>query len=128
MVDPSPDMLEFFAERHLASLTLVRPNGLPHVTPVGFTWDQVAGLARVITWSGSVKARLLEGSGPLEAAICQVDGGRWVTLLGLAEVSADSGRCAEAVRRYASRYCEPKDRGTERRVIEIQVRRLLGRA
>lgn len=129
MVDMSDAMAEFVRERHLASLTLVRGDGRPHVTPVGFTWDVDAGLARVITWNGSVKAKLLsEASGGLRAALCQVDGGRWATMEGLAIVTADMERCREGVRRYAQRYSEPKDRGLDRRVIEIRVDRLLGRA
>ena len=47
---------------------------------------------------------------------------------GVALVTADPDRCAEGVRRYAERYSEPKDRGPDRRVIEITVDRLLGRA
>lgn len=123
----SADALGFVTERHLASLTLVRPDGRPHVTPVGFTWDDDAGLARVITWNGSVKAKLLERHGPLRAAVCQVDGGRWMTVEGLAVVVADPGRCADAVERYAARYSRPKDRGADRRVIEIAAERALGR-
>lgn len=129
MVDVSDAMAEFVRERHLASLTLVRGDGRPHVTPVGFTWDPDTGLARVITWNGSVKAKLLERSpAGLRAAVCQVDGGRWATMEGLAVVTGDPLRCAEGVRRYAERYSEPKDRGPDRRVIEITVDRLLGRA
>lgn len=124
----SPEMLAFLAERHLASLSLVRPDGSLHVTPVGFTWDDGAGLVRIITWSGAVKSRLLERAGPLPAAVCQVDGGRWLTLEGSATVTADLGRCREGVERYALRYSPPKDRGEDRRVIEIAVERVLGRA
>ncbi len=128
MIQLAPPMAAFVAERHLASLTLVRPGGRPHVTPVGFTWDPETGLARVITWSGSVKARLLEANGSLPAALCQVDGGRWCTLDGSAVVTADPERCREGVRRYAARYSQPQDRGEDRRVIEIAVERVLGRA
>lgn len=128
MIDLDPAMLGFVTERHLASLTLVRRDGAPHVTPVGFTWDPELGLARVITWSGSVKARILDEAGTLRGALCQVDGGRWVTLEGEAVVTADSDRCHEGVRRYATRYGEPKDRGDDRRVIELRVNRVLGRA
>lgn len=122
------DVLDFMAERHLASLTLIRPDGRPHVTPVGFSWDDGSGLARVITWSGSVKAGLLDAAGSSRAALCQVDGGRWLTLEGEATVTADPERCREAVHRYAQRYSEPKDRGAERRAIEIRIDRVLGRA
>lgn len=122
------DMLAFLAERHLATLSLPRPDGSLHVTPVGFSWDDRSGLARVITWNGSVKTSLLNRAGVLRAALCQVDGGRWLTLEGPATVTADPARCAEGVRRYAERYSPPKDRGADRRVIEITVDRVLGRA
>ncbi len=122
-------MQEFVTERHLASLTIVTSTGRPHVTPVGFTWDAETQLVRVITWAGSMKAKILERSGtPMKAAICQVDGGRWVTLEGTAVVTAEKDRCEEGTKRYAKRYSEPKDRGEERRVIELTVERVLGRA
>ena len=124
---PEP-MLGFLRERHLASLTIVTAEGVPHVTPVGFTWDADSGIVRIITWNGSRKARLLERQGSLPAAVCSVDGGRWVTMSGPAVVTADPERCAEAVRRYAERYSEPKERGTDRRAIELTVTKVLGRA
>ena len=116
--------IEFVTERHLAVLTLVRPNGRPHATPVGFTWDQATGLARVITWSRSMKSRLLE-TGELAGTICQVDGGRWVTLEGPCSVTSEPVACADAVFRYADRYAQPKDRGPERRVITMVAERIL---
>ena len=128
MIELTSEMAVFVAERHLSSLTLVRADGTPHVTPVGFTWDAEAGLARVITWNGSVKARLLGRQGPLRAALCQVDGGRWCTLEGEASVTADPDRCAAGVARYTERYGAPRDRGADRRVIELSVSRMLGRA
>jgi PPOX class probable F420-dependent enzyme len=120
---PGADVLAFLRERHLATLTTLRPDGSPHVVAVGFTWD--VGLARVITFARSRKARNLAGGG--RAAVCQVDGARWLTLEGAAVVSADPSRVAEAVRRYATRYRQPGDR-EDRVVIEITVDRVLGRA
>jgi PPOX class probable F420-dependent enzyme len=125
-VELSEDARAFVTERHLATLTLVRPDGRPHVTPVGFTWDAESGLARVITWSGSRKAALLTEHGSLAAALSQVDGGRWLTLSGPAVVSADPARCREGVRRYAERYRPPGDRGDARRVIEVAVDHVMG--
>ncbi len=135
------------ADRHLATLSIPRPGQSPHVTPVGFTWDDEAGLARVITFADSQKVKLLEAAAPGVAApgvvqpeparseaavparvsICQVDGGRWLTLEGAAQVTADKSRCEEGVRRYGLRYRPPKDRGELRRVIEIQVDAVKGR-
>jgi PPOX class probable F420-dependent enzyme len=119
------DVLAFLAERHLATLTTVRPDGTPHVVPVGFTWDDETGLARVITSGGSRKVRHLAAGG--RVALCQVDGGRWLTLEGRAEVTAEPARVAEAVERYAERYRAPRP-NPERVAVEITVDRVLGRA
>jgi|TARA_B110001454_G_scaffold49791_1_gene48906 hypothetical protein len=122
--DPGPAFTAFVAERHLAVLTLVRSNGRPHSTPVGFTWDADHARARIITWSGSVKVSLL-AAGSLEGSICQVDGGRWLTIEGPCTVTSDPAACADAVQHYATRYRPPKERGTERRVILLEATRIL---
>jgi PPOX class probable F420-dependent enzyme len=123
----SPEVTQFLTDRHLATLTTMRPDGTPHVVAVGFTWDAEAGLVRVITWAGSRKARNLVARPGSPAAVCQVEGGRWLTLEGTAEVTDDPQRVAEGVRRYAERYRQPGERD-DRVVIEIGVTRVLGRA
>lgn len=115
----------FVTERHLATLTTLRPDGSPHVVAVGFTWDASSGLARVITFAPSRKARNLLAAPGSRAAVSQVDGGRWLTLEGPAEVTDDPDRVAEAVRRYADRYRQPGERD-DRVAIEIHVDRVLG--
>ena len=63
--DLGPDLLDFLAERHLATLTTLRADGTPHVVPVGVTYDADARLARVITSGTSAKARnVREGRAP----------------------------------------------------------------
>ena len=121
------DALAFLRERHLATLTTLRPDGSPHVVAVGFTWDHDDGVARVITWDTSVKARNVAASPGSPAVVSQVDGGRWLSLEGAATVTTDVDRCRDAERRYAQRYREPKQRA-DRAVIEIAVDRILGRA
>jgi PPOX class probable F420-dependent enzyme len=121
--DLTADALEFLAERHLATYTSMRGDGTPHVTAVGFTWDAAAGLARVITGGGSQKARNAR-DGTL-AAVCQVDGGRWLTLEGVARATDDPARVAEAVQRYAARYRQPRV-NPARVAIEIEVTRVIG--
>src|SRR5690606_1639179 len=69
--DLSEAALAFLTERHLATLTTVRPDGSPHVVPVGFTWEASEGLARVITSGTSQKARNAARGGP--AVLCQVE-------------------------------------------------------
>ena len=125
-----PELEAFTTERHLATLTTLRPDGTPHVTPVGFTWDADAGLVRVITFAPSRKARnLQQGTGASpggRAVVCQVDGGRWLTFEGPATVTDDPERVAEAVRRYGVRYRQPGER-VDRVAIEVAVDRITGR-
>ena len=127
MIDPAnvpPEALEFLGDYHLATLTTLLPNGSFHSVPVGFTWDDELGLARVITFAPSRKARNLAEGG--RASGCQVDGGRYLSLEGPAVVTSEPDRVAEGVRRYAERYRQPKERD-DRVVIEISVEHIRGR-
>jgi PPOX class probable F420-dependent enzyme len=121
------EFLEFWRERRLATLSTVRPDGTPHVVPVGVTLDAEAGLARVITSGDSHKARqvLAAGSAGAAVAICQADGRRWSTLEGRAVVRADPESVADAERRYAERYRVPRV-NPRRVVLEIAISRVLG--
>jgi PPOX class probable F420-dependent enzyme len=122
---PGDSVLDFLAERHLATLTTLRADGSPHVVAVGFTYSSAEQLVRVITFGPSVKARNAARGG--RAAVSQVDGGRWLTLEGTVSVTSDAAAVAEAVDRYAARYGRPGDRD-DRVAIEIHVDRILGRA
>ncbi|MEU6550396.1 MULTISPECIES: pyridoxamine 5'-phosphate oxidase family protein [unclassified Streptomyces] len=131
-VDPgAPDepYLRFWRERHLCTLTTLRPDGSPHVVPVGVTYEPGARLARVITNKASAKAAHVLAAGPEGArvAVCQVDGRRWATLEGRAYVRGEPERVAEAERRYAERYERTPSPNPSRVVIEIRVERALGR-
>jgi PPOX class probable F420-dependent enzyme len=123
----SPDFETFWAERRICLLTTLRPDGTPHVVPVGATIDLASGIARVITRRHSRKVANVRAAGPggARVAVGQVDGGRWCTVEGLAVVREDRESVAEAERRYAQRYRVPKP-NPERVVIEITVDRLLG--
>ena len=131
-VDPrQPDAayLSFWRERHLCTLTTLRPDGTPHVVPVGVTYDPEAGLARVITNKSSAKVGhvLAAGAEGARVAVCQVDGRRWATLEGQAFVRTEPGRIAEAERRYAERYERVPSPNPSRVVIEIELRAAMGR-
>ena len=119
------DVRTFLTGRHLATLTTLRPDGTPHVVAVGFTWDDEAQLARVITGGTSRKAAHVRTGSP-RAVVAQVDGPRWLSLEGVPTVSDDPERVAEAVRRYALRYRQPSP-NPARVVVEIAVDRVLGR-
>ncbi|EPH46369.1 pyridoxamine 5'-phosphate oxidase family protein [Streptomyces aurantiacus] len=133
---PPAPYLSFWRERHLCTLTTLRPDGTPHVVPVGVTYDPEAGLARVLANKSSRKvAHVLAASGASGAdgpgarvAVCQVDGRRWATLEGRAVVSAEAGRVAEGERRYEERYGRAPRVNPDRVVIEIHLDRALGKA
>jgi F420H(2)-dependent biliverdin reductase len=124
--DPGPELLAFLTERHLATLTTLRPDGSPHVVPVGVTYDPATRTARVITSGTSAKVRHVRDGGG-RVAVCQVDGRRWVTLEGTAQVRDDAASVADAVERYARRYRQPRE-NPARVAIEISVDRILGNA
>ncbi len=116
----SPALLEFIAERHLATLVTQRADGSPHAVPVGFTMHQ--GNVRVITFSTSVKAKNAARGG--RASVTQLDGARWVTLEGSVRLLTDATSVSDAVDAYARRYRPPKVRA-DRVVVEIEVDRVL---
>ena len=70
----------------MCTLTTLRPDGTPHVVPVGVTYDPEARLARVITSKSSAKVRHVLAAGPdgARVAVCQMEGRRWATLEGRA--------------------------------------------
>jgi PPOX class probable F420-dependent enzyme len=121
-----PDaVLQFLADRHLATLTTLRADGSPHVVPVGFSYDAAERCVRIITFTPSAKVGNARRGA--RAAVSQVDGGRWLTLEGTVTVTDDPQRVALAVDGYAQRYRQPGER--ENRVaIEISVDRIMGRA
>lgn len=120
MMELTPALAEFIAERHLAVLATQRADGSPHAVPVGFTWSD--GVARVITFAPSVKARNAARGG--RASVTQIDGARWVTFEGPVRLRDDAASVVSAVAAYAQRYRQPKVRD-DRVVIEIEVDRVM---
>lgn len=117
------DALAFLTERHLAMLTTLRADGLPHVVAVGFTFDPKTHIARVITTGGSQKAVNAARGGV--AVLSQVDGARWLSLEGHAGVSTDVESVRDAELRYAQRYRTPRA-NPRRVVVEVHIERVLG--
>lgn len=121
----SADGRAFVTVRALATLTTLRADGSPHVCPVGYTYDAEADVLRVITGAASQKA-VNVGRDP-RMVLCQVDGPRWLTLEGEGVVCAKPAEVADAVRRYAARYRQPRE-NPARVVLIAAVTRLLGSA
>jgi len=128
--NPGPTYLDFWRERHVCTLTTLRPDGTPHVVPVGVTYDPETRIARVITGRNTRKAAHVRAAGPEGArvAVCQMQGRRWATLEGRAVVRTEPDEIQDAVRRYAERYERTPRPNPERIVIEITVDRALGNA
>jgi PPOX class probable F420-dependent enzyme len=117
--------LDFWRERHLCSVTTLRRDGSPHVVPMGVVVDPEHGLAWAITSRRSQKVANLRSGGDPRVAVCQVDGRRWSTLEGTAEVRDDEESVAEAVRRYAERYRQPRE-NPDRVAIRISLTTSIG--
>ncbi|WP_330331302.1 TIGR03618 family F420-dependent PPOX class oxidoreductase [Streptomyces sp. NBC_00536] len=130
VLNPTADYLAFWRERHVCTLTTPRPDGTPHVVPVGVTYDPEAGVARVISNKHSKKIRNVLAAGPegVRAAVCQMAGRRWATLEGRATVLDDGAAVAEAVERYAERYGRVPSPNPDRVVLVITLDRAMGRA
>ncbi len=115
-------LLEFWSERHLCTLTTLRTDGRPHVTPVGVALDLEWQCAWVITSRGSLKA--VHASADPRVAACQVDGRRWSTIEGTAEVRSDLASIRRAEESYAVRYRTPRP-NPSRVALRIKVNRFM---
>jgi PPOX class probable F420-dependent enzyme len=122
----SEAFLEFWRERHLCTVTTLRPDGTPHVVPMGVVVAP-GDRAWAITSDSSRKVANLRAAGPAggRIAVCCVDGRWWSTLEGLATVADDPASVAEAERRYAERYRVPRE-NPARVALRITVDRVLG--
>jgi PPOX class probable F420-dependent enzyme len=116
-------LLDFWTERHLLTLTTIRPDGRPHLVPVGVALDLDEECAWVITSRDSRKVRNLR-EGDARVAACQVDGRRWSTIEGSAVVLDDPASVARAEDRYARRYKQPRP-NPQRVALRITVDRFL---
>jgi PPOX class probable F420-dependent enzyme len=123
----SDALVAFWRERHLCTVTTLRPDGTPHVVPMGVVLDPDAAAAWAITSGTSRKVRNVRSAGPAGAhvSVCCVDGRRWSTLEGRARVLDDAESVREAERRYAERYKVPRE-NPARVALLIDVTRLLG--
>jgi PPOX class probable F420-dependent enzyme len=113
--------LEFLREPHFGTLTTLRGDGTPHVTAIAFTYGH--GTVRIIASDATQKVRNIERTG--YAAVCQVDGPRWLALEGPAVVRRDAEGIATAVDAFTEKFRPPRV-NPKRIAIEIGVERVLG--
>jgi general stress protein 26 len=76
----STELVDFWTERHLCTVSTLRADGSPHVVPMGVVLDAQHGRAWGITSLTSQKVANLRRGGDPRVAVCQVDGRRWSTL------------------------------------------------
>lgn len=121
--DLTDELVAFWRERHLCTVTTLRADGTPHVVPMGVVLDPEARTAWAITSGTSQKAANLRRDPTV--AVCQVDGRRWSTVEGRATVLDDEASVAEAVRRYAERYRQPRP-NPARVAVRIELTSVIG--
>jgi PPOX class probable F420-dependent enzyme len=92
---------------------------------VGAVLDPERGCLWVITNGASAKVRHVRASP--RVAVHQVDGARWSTVEGTAEVLDDPESVDRAVERYAVRYRQPRV-NPERVALRISPTRILSSA
>jgi PPOX class probable F420-dependent enzyme len=115
--------LEFWRERHLCAVTTLRRDGSPHVVPMGVSLGPDADVAWAITSGTSAKVAHLHRDPRI--AVNQVDGRRWSTIEGTAEVLEDTAAVEVAVRHYAGRYRQPRENPT-RVALRITLTKVIG--
>lgn len=124
-----PKLQDFYGEYLINTLTTIRPDGRPHVVPVGVTLDPENECAWIITRGGSRKVRNIEAAvaagepGALVAA-CQVAGPKWSTIEGRAWVMTDRASVERAIEMYTARYRRPAENNNSRVAIRIEVDRI----
>jgi len=126
----TPDELDaaalgFVAERHIATLSTLRPDGTVHVVPVAFMYDHDERKVRVIAPASTMKVANVRRHG--RATVSWVDGGRWGTMEGPAEVRVDDASVARTREDYTAKYGPPHGTTTDYVSIEIAVDRVMGR-
>ena len=122
--------LDFWRERHLCTVTTLRRDGSPHVVPMGVVVDvDASGEHEAVAWAitsrTSQKVANLRRGADSRIAVCQVDGRRWSTIEGTAEVREDPESVADAVRRYAERYRQPRE-NPDRVALRITITKVTG--
>jgi PPOX class probable F420-dependent enzyme len=118
---------DFWRERRLCTVTTLRPDGTPHVVPMGVVLDPESDVVWAITSGSSRKARNIRAAMPEGAlfAACQVEGRWWSTVEGHAVVLDDPESVRRAERLYAERYKVPRD-NPDRVALRVSVTRVLG--
>lgn len=122
-----PAVQDFWIERHLQTLTTVTPQGRPHTVPVAGVLEPGRPLVQILCSRRSRKVRNVRAAHPgaAWATVCQVDGRRWTTLEGTAQILTAPDAITAAERLYATRFRTPRP-NPDRVVLTLHVSTVLG--
>jgi F420H(2)-dependent biliverdin reductase len=125
--NPSESVLAFLQQRCFASLTTTRPDGRLHAALVGFTYvPETAEAFLILRGTGVKQANLRAADGPSPVVICQVDGGKWVSLEGTLTVHDTDEMRSTALAHYRQRYGDGVAADPTRLAGVLQVTRMYG--
>jgi F420H(2)-dependent biliverdin reductase len=126
--DPPESVLAFLQQRCFASLTTIRPgDGGLHAALVGFTYvSKTAEAFLILRGSGVKQANLRAADGPSSVVLCQINGGKWLSLEGLLTVHDNDDMRATALAHYRKRYGEGVAAHPTRLAGVLQVTRMYG--
>jgi PPOX class probable F420-dependent enzyme len=82
-----PRKLEFFAGQHGGVLAVIKPDGRPHLSNVGYAYDPDADLVRVSVTESRVKTRYLREDPRVTLHTASRDFWTWVAVEGTAELT-----------------------------------------
>ncbi|AKT50661.1 pyridoxamine 5'-phosphate oxidase family protein [Arsenicicoccus sp. oral taxon 190] len=121
-----PRLDGFWSQRRYATVTTLRRDGRPHTVPVAPVVDRTGRRVLILAAGSSQKVRNVEAAGgEARVTVCEIDGRHWVTVEGRAHVVRDPAVVADAERRYAERFRQPRV-NPERVIVVVDVDRLLG--
>jgi PPOX class probable F420-dependent enzyme len=86
-VATDPRMLEFVAGRHWGVLAVVRPDGRPHLSNVGYAYDADAQVVRISVTESRAKTRYLRADPRVTLHTASKDFWTWVAVEGTAELT-----------------------------------------
>jgi PPOX class probable F420-dependent enzyme len=89
MTTPAPDarLLDFVAGQHWGVLAVVKPDGRPHLSNVGYAYDPDARLFRISVTDSRAKTRHLRADPRVTLHVASKDFWTWAAVEGTAELT-----------------------------------------
>ena len=85
--EPDPRMLGFVAEHNWGVIAVIKPDGRPHLSNVGYTYDRDADLIRISVTDSRVKTGYLRADRRVTLHVASKDFWTWVAVEGTADLT-----------------------------------------